>query len=236
MIRWNRASVKLKAKDFLRYEYWNAFATCLIFTLLSGFSGTIVDIFDLVFGIDNLIANVLGIIFTAVTFILLILVGFNLEVGLSRFFLDGFKGDTRINNMFSTFNSEEFFFIAKTQFLRGLYIALWSLLFIIPGIIKAYEYRMVPYILAEKPDLTANEVITKSRDMTFGHKIDIFVLELSFIGWTILAMIPCGLGLFFLNPYIFATYAKLYNVLSGNDYFENELFELENKDYDIVID
>ena len=78
--------------------------------------------------------------------ILMITVGYALEVGQSRFFLDGFKDDVSMSRLFSTFNSEEYFSIVKTQFLKSLYNFLWTLLFIIPGIVKSYEYRFVPYI------------------------------------------------------------------------------------------
>lgn len=160
-----------------------------------------------------------------VTFVLIIIfilvlpitVGYALEVGKSRFFLKGFEYDTNIRYLFSTFNSREYFGIVKTMFVRGLYNTLWTLLLIIPGIVKSYEYMMVPYILSEEPNLTANEAITRSRDITYGHKWDIFVLDLSFIGWNLLDLITFGIAKFFVRPYQDATFAKLYNVLSGND-------------------
>ena len=148
---------------------------------------------------------------------LLITIGYALEVGKNRFFLRGFKDDVDLKNLFSTFNSMEYWGIIKTQFIRGLYNFLWSLLLIIPGIIKSYEYRMVPYILSEEPNLPSNEVIRRSREMTDGHKMDMFVLDLSFLGWYILGAIFYGIGGIFVNPYKEATMAKLYNILSGND-------------------
>lgn len=157
------------------------------------------------------------LIMAVVLSVLLITVGFAIEVGKSRFFLEGFKGDVGIGKLFSTFNSKEYFFIVKTQFLRMLYNFLWTLVFIIPGIVKSYEYRFVPYILSEKPDLSENEVITKSREMTRGHKWEMFVLDLSFMGWYLLGGLLFGIGVFFVDPYNEATYARLYNVLSGND-------------------
>ncbi len=148
--------------------------------------------------------------------ILMITVGFAIEVGKTRFFLDGFKDDASISKLFSPFNSEEYLKIVKTQFLRGLYNFLWFLLLIIPGVIKYYEYRLVPYILAEKPDLSSNEIILKSRELTSGHKMEMFVLDLSFIGWYLLGGLFFGIGVFFVDPYAEATYARLYNVLAGN--------------------
>ena len=100
--------------------------------------------------------------------------------------------------------------------LMDIYQALWTALFIIPGIIKAYSYRMVPYILADDPDVGANEAITRSRMMMKGNKWRAFVLDLSFILWDLLSVITFGLvGVFYVNPYIFSTNAELYNALKG---------------------
>lgn len=140
-----------------------------------------------------------------------------LSVGKNRFFLNGFKGDVDIKYLFSTFNSEEFWGIFKCMFITGLYNFLWFLLLIIPGIVKSYEYYFVPYILTKEPSLTATEAIQRSRELTDGEKWNMFVLDLSFIGWYILGGLFFGIGGIFVNPYKEATYARLYNLLSGND-------------------
>jgi len=94
---------------------------------------------------------------------------------------------------------------------------LWSLLFVIPGIVKSYEYRMIPYILSENPSIQMSRAFELSREMTYGHKADIWVLDLSFILWNLLGAITCGLAnIFYVNPYIAATNAELYGVLRGN--------------------
>ena len=148
--------------------------------------------------------------------ILLIAIFFTsiLNVGKVKFFLKAFEGDVQIKYLFSGFTKKDYWLNFKTIFLTDIYILLWSLLLLIPGIIKSYEYRFVPYILAESPDLTANEIISKSRQMTKGHKWDIFVLDLSFIGWELLAILLFGIGIIFVNPYKESTYARLYNILS----------------------
>ena len=100
------------------------------------------------------------------------------------------------------------------MFLRGLFTGLWALLFIIPGIVKAYSYRMVPYIMAEDPDIDALDAITKSRRMMNGHKWNTFVLDLSFLGWGILTVLTLGLaGIFYVFPYKEATEAELFQAL-----------------------
>ena len=85
--------------------------------------------------------------------------------------------------------------------LMGLYILLWTLLFIIPGIIKSFSYAMTPYILAENPMLTVNEAITKSRKLMNGNKWRLFCLSLSFIGWDLLAALTFGIADLWINPY-----------------------------------
>lgn len=94
--------------------------------------------------------------------------------------------------------------------LMTIFIYLWTLLLIIPGIIKAFAYALVPYILVDKPELSANQAIDLSIKMMKGHKFDYFWLSLSFIGWGILAICTLGIGFFWLLPYIYTTYAAFY--------------------------
>ena len=104
--------------------------------------------------------------------------------------------------------------VVKTMFLKSLYQGLWSLLFIIPGIVKGYEYRMIPYILAENPEVEPSEAFELSKQMMSGEKWNAFVLDLSFLGWIILSIFTCGiLALFYVNPYIYMTDAELYETL-----------------------
>jgi uncharacterized membrane protein len=147
--------------------------------------------------------------------IVMLLLGFIVEVGKSKFFLEGFKGDVDINKLFFGFNSRDYLPIIKAQGLAFIYILLWTLLFIIPGIVKGYQYRYVPYLLAEDPSLAPNEALSKSKEMTMGHKWNIFILDLSFFLWGLLSLITFGLSTYFVAPYIEATNARLYNVLKG---------------------
>lgn len=94
-----------------------------------------------------------------------------------------------------------------------VYTLLWTLLLIIPGIIKAYSYSMTFYILRENPEMTAGDAITASQKMMDGHKMDLFLLSLSFIGWAILASITFGIGYLWLIPYIYTAYAAFYETL-----------------------
>ena len=94
-----------------------------------------------------------------------------------------------------------------------VYTLLWTLLLVIPGIIKAYSYSMTFYILRENPEMTAGDALTASQKMMDGHKMDLFLLSLSFIGWAILASITFGIGYLWLIPYIYTAYAAFYETL-----------------------
>ena len=96
------------------------------------------------------------------------------------------------------------------MFLMMVFVCLWSLLFIVPGIIKAFAYALTPYILVDKPELSANQAIDLSKAMMKGHKFDLFWLGLSFIGWIILCIPTLGLGLFWLMPYMTTATAAFY--------------------------
>ncbi len=135
-----------------------------------------------------------------------------IQLGYVKFLLkqhDGIELDWK--DLFSEFDRFGVGFLQA--FLRGLYTALWSLLFIIPGIVKSFSYAMTPYILAENPDMTASEAIDRSRSMMDGHKGELFVLRLTFIGWNILAGLTLNLGYLLLNPYTNAAETAFYRQL-----------------------
>ncbi len=100
--------------------------------------------------------------------------------------------------------------------LMSLYVFLWSLLFIIPGIVAAYRYRMAPYLLVDNPNIGMSGALRQSKEMMVGHKGELFVLDLSFIGWGLLAGLTCGIGTLWLEPYMQMTYANYYDALRGS--------------------
>ena len=113
-----------------------------------------------------------------------------------------------IKDLFSQFDRFKDGFLQL--FLRKLFVALWSLLLVIPGIIKSYAYAMTPFLMAEDPTLTAMDAMRLSQERMRGHKGELFCLELSFIGWILLASLTFGIGGFFLAPYMNAAYAAFY--------------------------
>lgn len=142
------------------------------------------------------------------------IIGGTIELGYAQFLLKQHDGnDIAFNDLFSQFYRFGQGF--AQQFLRGLYIFLWSLLLVIPGIVKGFSYAMTPFIMTDHPELTASEAINRSKEMMNGHKWELFVLDLTFIGWSILCALTMNLGHLFLNPYKNAAYAVFYRQISG---------------------
>lgn len=138
-----------------------------------------------------------------------------LEVGIKHFFVQNLRENANIREICYAFD-HNYINSVKTLFFRDLYVFLWSLLFIIPGIIKSYEYRMVPYILGDNPDIGREQAFALSNVMMQGSKWKAFVLDLSFLGWYILNGLTLGvLGIFYVNPYVNQTNAALYQKLKG---------------------
>ena len=135
-------------------------------------------------------------------------------VGNHRYFMENREHRTDVNKLFWAFSGGRYKNVLITMFLRGLKIALWSLLFVIPGIVKSYEYMMVPYILAENPHIDQQRAFELSREMMNGHKMEAFVLQLSFIGWEILGALTWGiLTVAYVSPYMSATHAEFYTAI-----------------------
>ena len=152
-----------------------------------------------------LVAASIGAVMGTITLI----VGGTVELGYSKFLLKMHDGkDAKVEDLFSQFHRFGDGFCQRL--LRALFVALWSLLFVIPGIVASLKYAMTPFILAENPGMTASEAITASKELMDGHKADLFFLQLSFIGWAILNVFTLGIGSLWLVPYINASYAAFY--------------------------
>ena len=148
---------------------------------------------------------------------LAVFVGNMLSLGSQNFFLKNRKENAAAEEILFGFQ-EPYINKVKVIFFTAIRIALWTLLFIIPGIIKAYEYRLVGYIVAENPYMETKDAIKMSSDLMNGNKWKAFVYDLSFIGWIILAMLTFGLvGIFYLQPFKGAADAELYAALAGID-------------------
>ncbi len=131
-----------------------------------------------------------------------------------KYFLEAREGtNTKIGVMKEIFQKEHWFNVALIMFLRNIYNALWYLT-IIGGIIKTYEYRMIPYLLAENPKIKRKEAFQLSKQMMKGNKWKTFILDMSFFGWNFLSVLTFGLlSILYVNPYNAATIVELYIVL-----------------------
>lgn len=159
----------------------------------------------------------IAMIVLCVSLVFGVLVSNVIQVGKCRYFQKKTAGicETGVGELFSGF-SESYGNLVWVMFQQSLYIFLWSLLLVVPGIIKSYEYYMVPYLMAENPRLSWSEARDLSRRMMDGNKFNVFVLsQLSFIGWEILGALMCGLGYVFLAPYKEAVYAELYHTINN---------------------
>ena len=137
-----------------------------------------------------------------------------LEVGAQRFFLRNLNQRAEVKEVAFGYDNN-YRENVKTLFLRSLFIFLWSLLFVIPGIYKAYQYRMIPFLLADDPTMTKDRAFAESKRLMDGNKWKTFVLDLSFLGWNILSAMTLGiLGVFYVVPYQAQTNAALYEKLA----------------------
>ena len=169
------------------------------------------------------------LIFAIVTGIVLFVLGSVIEVGYSKFNLDlvDRRSEAKIETMFGYFSFWKTTAVARL--LQSVYILLWSLLFIIPGIMAAYSYSMTGYILAENPNMTADEAIARSKQMMDGNRWRLFCLQISFIGWSLLSsLLTFGIGDLWLTPYRQAASAAFYREISGTEVREDTI-EIDNE-------
>jgi len=237
---WTRKELKKQAKQAFKRNYWKCVLAALILSLVVGSTGVSWTVLGRVtdassletlteeLGASEMSAEEVQQIVSVVSAILLMLViivvigsilGILLgifvrnpfEVGGCHFFLQNASHPAVIGDLMFGFRKGNYKKAVSVQFFRGLYTSLWSLLLLIPGIVKSYEYAMIPYILAENPAIRRKEAFARSKAMMRSNKWRVFVLDLSFVGWFLLNSLTFGLlGLFYINPYRHATMAELY--------------------------
>jgi uncharacterized membrane protein len=169
------------------------------------------DTLEMILNMYSVILAVAGVMgmFVMLYNILYLVVGSAVSVGYSQFNIDVIDGKKpRLETLFESFRIWVPAVIAR--FLVGLYTTLWTLLFIIPGIIATYSYAMTPFVLAENPGMSASDAITESKTLMRGNKWKLFCLEFSFIGWYLLSMLTFGIALIWVVPYHQASYAAFY--------------------------
>lgn len=191
----NRAELKTNAKAQIKGKIGILFVIALIIGVISGVAGWIL-------GMIPVVGSLASAIIVTPAFALSTI----------RVYLNLFHGkEPEAKDAFSGF--DDFWSAFKVNFLVSLFTMLWSLLFVIPGIIKSISYSMSMYILAENKGKPALECINESKMMTEGHKMDLFVLGLSFIGWALLCGITFGIAAIWVIPYMNATMTNAYQSL-----------------------
>ncbi|MBQ9921169.1 MAG: DUF975 family protein [Clostridia bacterium] len=205
-------------------KYLNALVAMLIVSAISGVIGFVsvleepiillssqltekATVFALIFAVFALVLSVIVLVFCF--FVL-----YPLNIGTARFFIRNTYEKPDVAELFFGFKNN-YSGNVKTMFLVFLKTLLWTLLFIIPGIIKSYEYAIIPYILAENPEISSKEAFRRAKELMTGRKADLFLFSLSYIGWELLGiMVCCGIGSFFVTPYINAGLAEFYREIS----------------------
>lgn len=226
---WTITEVKQNGKNAFKANYWPCVLAALVMSVFAGGSGTAYrsqqqsgDLSATLSEMDPqqrlyvvIAALSAAVIVFAVSALIKIFLANPIELGGAYFFKSNVE-DPPVPFSLIKYGFRNYWHTFVTLFLRDLYLVLWFLLFLIPGLIKMYSYCMVPYILAENPDMPANEVITRSREMMDGNKWQTFLLDLSFIGWILLGIVTLGLGfIFWTSPYMNNTHAALYLTLKN---------------------
>ena len=214
----NRVELKENAKKSLQGKYGQAILVLVIFGLIS-LAATSVgligngDILKDPEALSNFLSGegeFNSILFPIISSILNLLVSAFLALGSVSFFLKVSRNEkVTYKELFSKTNL--WLLYIGVAFMTALFIGLWSLLLIIPGIIATYKYSMVQYIMIDNPELGVMGAIRRSKEMMDGHKLDFFVLQLSFIGWLLLGALTLGIVMFYVTPYMNVTYANFYN-------------------------
>ena len=179
-------------------------------------------------GIFLIVFIMMFVVLMAVVILLDVFIFNPLEVGCKKYYLRNLNEPAQVGNIGYAFDNN-YKNITKTMFFRDLFTVLWTLLFIIPGIVKSYEYQMIPYLLADNPQMTKEQAFEESKRMMQGQKWKAFVLDSSFIGWNILSALTLGiLGIFYVQPYMDATHAALYEALRYGMPYNNAQYGFYN--------
>ena len=231
---WTRSELKQRGKLAFKANYWKCVLVSLILVILTGASSggsaagnsdeegnslmnalqtasqqtgiSVGAIVGIVFGVIG-VAFVIGLVIS-------ILVKNPFIVGCRSFYLNNSDAPANFGQIAAGFSKFGYGRVILTMFLRDLFIGIGFFLLIVPGVILTYSYRLVPYILAENPEISGMDALKMSADMMRGQKWNTFVLDLSFIGWMLLTIITCGIvGIFYVDPYVHATDAELYKAI-----------------------
>lgn len=203
------SEIRTEARSLMSGNWGSAVLLTLVYLIIVGgisftvsFVGTIVEMQVSDYGITSQILSFFTNLF----------ISFPLAFSLVLLYVGFVRGENRLSvgGIFKAFKSPHYLNSIGVYFLMGLFTALWTMLFIIPGIIKSLSYALAPYILADNPELSANEAIDESIAMMKGHKADLFLIQLGYAALAILSLLALGIPLLWLDPYYKVVYAKFY--------------------------
>lgn len=231
---WTRKLLKENAKVAFQRNYWVCVLVSLVFAFVCGqgspasfnfganFGNTDYNVESWNYGEGTIALIIFIVFFVSILCVIAIAAAFVvgafgtniIELGVRRYFMENREHKTPFVKLFYGFTCGKYMHLVGVMFQRTIRIFCWLLLFIVPGIIKSYEYMMIPYVMAENPELSKERAFEISSKMMNGHKADAFKLDLSFLGWDILSIIA-PVGVFWVFPYKNATYAEFYTAIKA---------------------
>lgn len=231
----NRIELKEQAKALLKDKFLILFLGCLIYSILSGdivsikhnseFHTATITLFSTIeFVINYYLALGLAIFVGVFSILWTIFIAGPVQIGAARFFTNSSLKQEKLDDLLAPFRFDYMHNVAVI-FHRNVIVFLWALLLLIPGIIKSYTYRFVPFLVNDNPTLSSQEILDLSSEMTSGLKMEMFILDLSFFLWHLLAgflsVITLGLSDIAVRTYTMQTDAQLYYWVLKNKEFKN---------------
>ena len=233
ILMWTRSLLKQNAWSKLKNYYWPALGVTVVAAFMGantnflpsggggGGTGSMnqEDLQQITENSDMSSAEMIGI---AVGILAIVLIAWIISIlwatflgaptrcGECKYFVSAAQGDQKFDHLFDNFRNGNYKPTIKVMFFRNLYILGWYMLLIIPGLVKMYEYFLIPYLLAENPNIGKDRAFEISKKTMDGEKMNLFVLDLSFIGWYILGLCACCIGIYAVIPYYEATMAEFY--------------------------
>lgn len=194
-----------QARMAMSGKYWYMFGVSLLAMLVSGIGGGIAELFKTGDNFIEAIAAILCSLFVSIP----------INVGLIRFFIVSAKDNTDLTELIYPYKNG-LMNVIITKIKKEVFVLLWSLLFIIPGIVASFSYFMVDYLIAENPNMDSRRAFEISKRAMEGYRLKVFLLGLSFIGWVLLGLCAFGVGVLFVEPYIQTAYVELYEDIKQN--------------------
>ena len=221
--------LRAKAWDSLKGKYWLAFVSTIITGLICSVGSFFVsygqDMSEIPSMVDQghmdavatagaVVIAVMALVVVGVGCITNVFISNPAIIGSCNYYIKNVDSKPSLVEVFSGYKTRYGRNI-KTMLLVDIKLVLWSILFLIPGIIKSFEYAIIPYILADDAEISSKDAFKKAKQMMKGNKWRMFKLEFSFIGWFMLCVLTLGIGTFFLMPYVSATFAEFYMELKN---------------------